>query len=301
MHAGVAGERVRKAGRALVHHQVLVGGPAGVAGPRGRGGRRGDEQRDRGDRDGRAWVHNADEHEECIVASSDTASESARSRSCGHRCPSAARRRSRARASGVPRDRVANAADPDGHRADRARRARVRHLLAPARRAHRVPRHADRRPGGEPDRGAAAAPGERGPRKGHLAVHQHARRQHLLGPCDLRHDAFIKPDIARCAWAWRCRWARCCWRRARRASAPRCPTRASSSTSPPRASKGSPTDIEIHAREILKMRERIDPIYAEHTGRPEGGRSARTWSATASSEPSRRRVRHRLTGFWHSH
>ncbi len=33
--------------------------------------------------------------------------------------------------------------------------------------------------------------------------------------------------------------------------------------------EGQSTDIEIHAREILNMRARIDAIYAEHTGRPE--------------------------------
>jgi ATP-dependent Clp protease protease subunit len=33
--------------------------------------------------------------------------------------------------------------------------------------------------------------------------------------------------------------------------------------------EGQSTDIEIHAREILNVRERIDSIYAEHTGRPE--------------------------------
>jgi ATP-dependent Clp protease protease subunit len=32
--------------------------------------------------------------------------------------------------------------------------------------------------------------------------------------------------------------------------------------------EGQSTDIEIHAREILKTRARIDEIYAEHTGRP---------------------------------
>src|SRR6202042_66064 len=30
--------------------------------------------------------------------------------------------------------------------------------------------------------------------------------------------------------------------------------------------EGQSTDVEIHAREILKVRERIDEIYAEHTG-----------------------------------
>src|ERR1700716_3991326 len=32
--------------------------------------------------------------------------------------------------------------------------------------------------------------------------------------------------------------------------------------------QGQSSDIEIHAREILKVRERIDEIYALHTGRP---------------------------------
>ena len=32
--------------------------------------------------------------------------------------------------------------------------------------------------------------------------------------------------------------------------------------------EGQSTDIEIHAREILSVRERIDRIYAEHTGQP---------------------------------
>ena len=51
--------------------------------------------------------------------------------------------------------------------------------------------------------------------------------------------------------------------------------------------EGQSTDIEIHAREILNVRARIDQIYAEHTGSPRS-RCAPTWSATASSPPSRR-------------
>ena len=31
---------------------------------------------------------------------------------------------------------------------------------------------------------------------------------------------------------------------------------------------GQATDIEIHARELLKLRDRIDEILAVHTGRP---------------------------------
>ena len=33
--------------------------------------------------------------------------------------------------------------------------------------------------------------------------------------------------------------------------------------------EGQSTDIEIHAREILKVRKRVDEIYAKHTGQPE--------------------------------
>jgi ATP-dependent Clp protease protease subunit len=33
--------------------------------------------------------------------------------------------------------------------------------------------------------------------------------------------------------------------------------------------EGQSSDIEIHMTEILKMRKRIDEIYAEHTGKPE--------------------------------
>ncbi len=33
--------------------------------------------------------------------------------------------------------------------------------------------------------------------------------------------------------------------------------------------EGQSSDIEIHAREILKTRKRIDEIYAKHTGQPE--------------------------------
>ncbi len=32
--------------------------------------------------------------------------------------------------------------------------------------------------------------------------------------------------------------------------------------------EGQSTDIEIHAREILTVRDRLDQIYAEHTGKP---------------------------------
>ena len=66
--------------------------------------------------------------------------------------------------------------DPDGRRADLARRARVRHLLAPARRAHRLPRHPRRRPDREPHDRPAPAPRVGRSRQGHLPLHQLAGR-----------------------------------------------------------------------------------------------------------------------------
>ena len=73
----------------------------------------------------------------------------------------------------------AHASRPDGHRAHRPWRARIRHLLAAAQRADHLPRLGGRRSGREPDRRPDAAPGVPGPRQGHLALHQLARRLDL--------------------------------------------------------------------------------------------------------------------------
>ena len=51
--------------------------------------------------------------------------------------------------------------------------------------------------------------------------------------------------------------------------------------------QGQASDIEIHARETLALRRRLEEIYAEHTGQPIDG-STTTWSATASSRRRRR-------------
>ena len=74
-------------------------------------------------------------------------------------------------------------------RADQPRRALVRHLLAAAQGADRVPRDADRRRRRQPHHGPAPAPGVRGSRQGHQPVHQLARRGHHVAVRDLRHDA----------------------------------------------------------------------------------------------------------------
>ena len=78
---------------------------------------------------------------------------------------------------------------PDGGRADVPRRAGVRHLLAAAERADRLPRHPGDRGHREPDRRPADPPRVRGPGQGHLDLHQLAGRLGLRGPRDLRRDA----------------------------------------------------------------------------------------------------------------
>ena len=51
--------------------------------------------------------------------------------------------------------------------------------------------------------------------------------------------------------------------------------------------QGQATDIQIHAKESLALRRRMEEIYAEHTGR-DPDQSPTTSSATASSPRSRR-------------
>jgi len=45
--------------------------------------------------------------------------------------------------------------------------------------------------------------------------------------------------------------------------------------------QGQATDIEIHAREILALRSRLNNMYVQHTGQPLRS-SSRPWSATSS-------------------
>ena len=64
---------------------------------------------------------------------------------------------------------------PDGGRADLARRALLRHLLAPAQRADRLPRNRRQRRNRQPDRRPAPPPRVGGPGQGHQPLRQLAR------------------------------------------------------------------------------------------------------------------------------
>src|SRR5205085_1457262 len=77
----------------------------------------------------------------------------------------------------------------DGRRAGRALGALVRHLLAPAARAHRFPGPGGGRPDREPDRGAAPPSRRARSRTRHLSVRQLAGRLSLRRNGDLRRDA----------------------------------------------------------------------------------------------------------------
>ena len=46
--------------------------------------------------------------------------------------------------------------------------------------------------------------------------------------------------------------------------------------------QGQATDIDIQAREILRMREELNSILVHHTGQPHGARSSATPTATTS-------------------
>ena len=80
--------------------------------------------------------------------------------------------------------------DPHGHRAHRPRRARVRHLLAPAQRAHRLPWPARRRPGRQPRSSRSCCTWSPSDPDKDISIYINSPGGvDLRGPGDLRHDA----------------------------------------------------------------------------------------------------------------
>ena len=72
------------------------------------------------------------------------------------------------------------------------------------------------------------------------------------------------PTSRRSASGWRCRWRRSCWR-GRGGQALRAAEREDHDPPGFGGFQGSPTDIEIQAKEVLALRQRMDEIIAEHT------------------------------------
>src|SRR5215210_1106782 len=127
--------------------------------------------------------------------------------------------------------------DPLRDRAEPAQRAGDGHLLAPLEGPHHLSGDAGGRPGGERHHGAASAPGERGPRAGHKPVHQLAGRQRLGRARHLRHHSVRQAG--------------------HRHDGPRNGGLA-----------GQASDVEIHAKELIATKRRLNEILAEHTGQP---------------------------------
>ena len=84
---------------------------------------------------------------------------------------------------------------PNGRRADLSRRARVRHLLPAAERAHRLPRHAGHRRDRQPDRRAAAAPAAEDPDKDISLYINSPGGSVYAGLAIYDTMQFIKPDV----------------------------------------------------------------------------------------------------------
>ena len=122
----------------------------------------------------------------------------------------------------------------------------------------------------QPDHGAAAAPRERGPRQGHHPVHQLAGRRRspaLFAIYDTMQ--YIKPDVSTICIGQAASAAAVLLRGGRaRASASRCRTRGSCIHQPHGGASGQAVDIEIQAKEIIRMRELLDEILA-HAHRPD--------------------------------
>ena len=78
---------------------------------------------------------------------------------------------------------------------------------------------------------------------------------------------FVKPDVATICYGVGMSMGALLLAGGARASAWRSPTRRILIHQPSGGFEGQASDIEIHARETLKLRDQIDEIYAKHTGK----------------------------------
>lgn len=178
--------------------------------------------------------------------------------------PRRSRRRGRSRDSG----RGWRVHDPGRGRADQPRRALVRRRQPASPRAHRLPGLGGRRRGRERRHGPAPAPGVGEPRQGHLPVHQLPGRVDQRTAGDLRTMRFVRPDVSTL-----------CRGQAGSAAAVLLAAGAPGKRyalrhlrmllhQPAGRGKGRGSDIEVQARELLRVRETVEQVVARHTGRP---------------------------------
>ena len=103
--------------------------------------------------------------------------------------------------------------------------------------------------------------------QGHQHLHQLAGRLGDGGPRHLRHDAVREADgVDHTAWGRRPRWARCCLLAGAKGKRYSLPNSRIMIHQPMGGTRGQATDIEIHAKEILRMRARLNELIVKHTG-----------------------------------
>ena len=144
----------------------------------------------------------------------------------------------------------------------------LRHLLPPPQGPHHLRRRADRRRRGQPGHRPAPLPRERGPGQGHPALHQLPGRVGLCRAWPCTTPCSTSSRMSAPSASGRPPAARGALLAGGQGQALRaCPTPASSSTSPSSArARGQATDLEIEAREMLRIREILTSSWPQHTG-----------------------------------
>ena len=149
-------------------------------------------------------------------------------------------------------------------RASRSRATSTRRLM---RGAHHLPGHADRRHDRQPHLRPAAPPRVGEPRPRHQPLHQQPRRRHHGALRHLRHHVVHQArHLHHLLRAGRLGRGGAPRRRHARASAWPCPHARVLLHQPWGQAGGQATDVELAAREILRMRVQLDEILAHHTG-----------------------------------
>ena len=156
----------------------------------------------------------------------------------------------------------------DGGRADLSRRARLRHLLAPAGRADHLPRHARYRRHRQPYGRPADPPEVGGSRQGRQPLRQLAGRLLYAGLAIYDTMRFITPDVQTICVGVAMSMGALLLAGGAAGKRMALPNSKILIHQVSAGFQGQATDIEIHAKEIIDVRRRLDEIIAKHTGQP---------------------------------
>ena len=98
-------------------------------------------------------------------------------------------------------------------------------------------------------------------------LHQLARRLGERGLGDLRHHAVHQAGREHhLRRAWPPRWARCCWPGGAAGKRYSLPNSKIMIHQPSAGFQGQASDIDIHARDVMETKQRLNSILAKHTG-----------------------------------